>query len=86
MNGDVQYDLSNPAFKNREQLEYVNIIILRLQHNIILSGETVSPTRLLLQYMKAFSKSDKMEAFIAPNMTDLNTFLDNNGKYAVYTG
>ena len=36
--------------------------------------------------MKALSKSDKLKGFIAPNMADLITFLDNNGKYAVYTG
>ena len=36
--------------------------------------------------MKVFSKSDKIKAFIVPNMTDLITFLDNNGKYSVYTG
>ena len=52
----------------------------------MLSQEIVSPARLLFQYMKAFSKSDKLRAFIAPNMTDLITFLDNNVKYAVYTG
>ena len=52
----------------------------------MLSGEIVSPTRLLLQYMKALTKSEKLKAFIAPKMTDLITFLDNNGKYAVYTG
>ena len=52
----------------------------------MLSGEIVSPTRLLFQYMKAFSKSDKLRAFIVPKMTDIITLLDNNGKYAVYTG
>ena len=36
--------------------------------------------------MKALSKSDKLKAFIVPNITDLNTFLDNNGKLDVYTG
>ena len=86
MNGDVQSDLSTPAFKNREQLEYFHSTILILQQEIILSGETVSPKRLIFQYMKALSKSDKMEAFIVPKMTDLIKFLDNNGKYAVYTG
>ena len=52
----------------------------------MLSGEIVSPTRLLFQYMKALTKSEKLRAFIAPNMTDIITFLDNNGKSAVYTG
>ena len=36
--------------------------------------------------MKSFSNSDKLIAFIAPKMTDLVTFLDNNGKSAVCTG
>ena len=35
--------------------------------------------------MKALSKIDKLRAFVAPNMTDLITFLDNNRKYDVYT-
>ena len=78
MNGDVQYDLATLAFKNGEQLEDFHIRILRLQQEIILSGDIISPTRLLFQYMKALSKSDKLRAFIAPKMTDLITFLDNN--------
>ena len=45
-----------------------------------------SPTRLLFQYMKALTNIEKLRDFIAPKMTDLITFLDNNGKYAVYTG
>ena len=53
---------------------------------IMLSGETVSPNRILLHYMKALTKSDKLRAFIAPKMTDLITFLDKNIRYAVYTG
>ena len=85
MNGDVQYDLSTLAFKNREQLEKFYSRVLRLQQEIILSGETVFPTRLLFQYMKALSKSEKIKAFIAPKMTDIITYLDNNGKCAVYT-
>ena len=36
--------------------------------------------------MKALSKSYKLKALIAPNMTDLITLLDNSVKYAVYTG
>ena len=36
--------------------------------------------------MKALSKSDKLRAFIVPNMTDIITFLDNKGNYDVYTG
>ena len=34
----------------------------------------------------ALSNSDKLRYFIAPNMTDLITLLENNVKYAVYTG
>ena len=79
MNGDVQSDLATLAFKNGEQLEDFHSRILRLQQEIMLSGEIVSPTRLLLQYMKALTKSEKLKAFIAPKMTDLITFLDNNG-------
>ena len=52
----------------------------------MLSGETFSHARLLFQYMKELSNSDKLKSFIAPNMTDLITFLDNNGKSPVYTG
>ena len=36
--------------------------------------------------MKALTTSEKLRAFIAPMMIDLVTFLDNNGKYAVYKG
>ena len=50
----------------------------------MLSGENFSPTRLIFQYMKAFTKSEKLKAFIAPKMTYLITFLDKNGKSAVY--
>ena len=35
--------------------------------------------------MKAFSKNDKLRTFVAPKMTDIITFHDNNGKSAVYT-
>ena len=52
----------------------------------MLSGEIVSPTRLLFQYMKALTKSEKLKAFIAPKMTDLITFIDNKGKSDVYDG
>ena len=86
INCDVRYDLATLAFKNIEQLEYFHSRILRIQQEIILSGEIVSPTRLLFQYMKALSNSDKLRSFIAPKMTDLINFLDNNVKYAVYIG
>ena len=55
MNGDVQYDLSTLAFKNGEQLEDFHSRIIRLQQEIMLSGEIVSSTRLLFQYMKAIT-------------------------------
>ena len=86
VNDDVWSDLSTPEFKNREQLEYFHSIILRLQQEFILSEETVSTTRLIFQYMKELSKSDKLKAFIATNMKNIITFLDKNVKYAVYTG
>ena len=86
MNGSVQSNLATLAFNNGEQLEDFHSKILRLQQEIMLSGEIVSPTRILFQYMKALIKSEKLRAFIAPNMTYFITFLDKNGKSAVYTG
>ena len=50
MNSYVQSDLANLAFNNGEQLEYVCGIIIRIQQEIILCEETISPTRLLFQY------------------------------------
>ena len=35
---------------------------------------------------EGITKSEKLRSFVAPNMTDLITFLENNGKSAVYTG
>ena len=35
--------------------------------------------------MKSLSNSDKLKALIAPNMTDLITFIENNGRFSVYT-
>ena len=52
----------------------------------MLSGEIFSPTRLLFQYIKALTKSEKLRAFISPKMTYLITFPHNNGKSAVHTG
>ena len=86
MNGDVKSDISTLAFNRGEQLEEFHVKIIRLQQEIMLSGEIVSPTRLLFQYTKSLLKSDKLRYFIAPKMTDLIKFLDNNEKYAVYTG
>ena len=83
MSGDVKSDLATLKFKNGEQLEDFHRRILILQQEIILYGETASPTRLLLRYMKSLSNSDKIKAFIAPKITYLITLLDNNGKSAV---
>ena len=80
MNGDVQSELATLAFKNGEQLEDFHSIIIILQQEIFLSEETLSPTILIFQYMKAFSKIKKVKAFILP------TFLYNNIEYAVYIG
>ena len=71
--------------KNVAQLEDFHIIILILQLEIILYRETTSPIILLFRYMKALPKSEKLKAFIAPNMVDIITFPDNKVKYAVYT-
>ena len=86
INGDGQSYLATLAFRNGEQLEDFHSRILRLEQEIILSGEIFSPTRIIFQYMKALKKSEKLKAFIAPKITYLITFLDKNGKYAVYYG
>ena len=86
MDGGVQYDVSTLAFNNGEQIEYFHSIILRLQQEIIFSGETVYPTKIILQYMKALSKGNKLKALIAPKMAYLITLPSNNVKLAVYTG
>ena len=86
MNGDVQSDLATLAFKNGQQLEYFHRRILGLKQEIILSVETLSPTRLLFQYTKSLPKIEKLKYFIAPKMIYIITFLDNNGESAVYTG
>ena len=78
VNGDVDYEPDTLAFNYGQQIEYFHRIIIRLQQVINLSGEIFSPTRLIFQYMKALSKGDKIKAFIAPNITDLIIFLDNN--------
>ena len=49
MNGYVQSNISTLEFNNGEQLEDFNIRIIRLQQEMILSGETVSPTRLIFR-------------------------------------
>ena len=37
-----------------------------------------NPTRLLFQYMKTFSKRDKLKSFIGTKMKNIIIFLDNN--------
>ena len=86
MNGGVQSDLATLAFRNGEQLEDFHSRILRLQQEIMLSGEIFSPTRLIFQYMKALTKSEKQKSFIAPKMTDIITFIDKHDKSDVYDG
>ena len=80
MNGDDQPELYTLTFNNGEQVEFFRSRIIVLQQEIILSGENISPTRLIFQYTKEFSYRDKIKVFIAPKMTDLITFLDNNIK------
>ena len=86
MNGNVQYELSILDVNNGKKFEDFHSRILRLQQEIMLSGETVSTTRIVLYYTKVFSKSDKLRYFIAPKMIDLITLLNKNVKPAVYTG
>ena len=86
MNGDFKYYIDNLDFNNREKLEAFYSRILRLQQEIMLTGEIVSPTGILFQYTKEFSKSDKLIALITPKMTYLITLLEKNRKYAIYTG
>ena len=50
----------------------------------MLSGENVSPIRLLFQYTMALTKSEKLRAFIAPKMIYLINLFDKNRKYTVY--
>ena len=85
MNGDVQFYLATLVFNNLKQLEYFHSRILIIQQEIILYIETVSPKRLIFQYMKELSNSDSFKAFIASNMTYIITFINNNGKYSIYT-
>ena len=61
MNGNVQYELATLVFNNVEQLEDIHSINLRLQQEISISGETVSPTRLLLRYIEEFSNRGKLK-------------------------
>ena len=74
------------VFKNEKQPEDFHSRIIRLQQEIILSGETLSPTRLLFQYTKEFSKSEKLKGLIVPKIIDIIKLPVKNGKYVVYTG
>ena len=66
-NGDVHSNLSTLEFKNGEQLGDFHGRVIRLQKEIILSGENVSPTRLLFQYTKAFLKAINQSIHCAKN-------------------
>ena len=65
INDCFESELATLAFKNREQIEDFHSRIIILQQEIILSGETVSPTIFLFQYMKALSKSYRLKSFIS---------------------
>ena len=80
MNGDVNSDQATLSLKSGEYLEDFHRNIIRLQQEIILSGETVSTTRFIFQYMKSLSKIYKLKSFIATRMKDLITFLEESGK------
>ena len=83
VNGDFQSDLSTLEFNNREQLEDFHRRIIILQQEIIICGESISPTRLLFQYMKEFPNSNKLKTLITPEMTYIIRFLNNNKNYSV---
>ena len=83
----VIYGLNFTLFiLSKKKIEGFHVRILRIKEEINISVENVSPTRLLLQYKKSFPKSDKLRAYIAPKITDLIIFLDNNGKTEIYKG
>ena len=73
--------LTQPHWHVRtDKNEYFHSTILRLQQEIIGSGETVSPTRLFFHYTK------ELKALISTKTAYLITLLDNNIKTAVYIG
>ena len=43
-------------------------------------------TRLLFQYTKELTQCDSFNDFIEPNMMDIVTYIDHNGKEASYAG
>ena len=55
-------------------------MIIRLQQETIFFGETVSTTRLHLQYMKEFSMIEELKSFIATKIIYLIKLIDNNRK------
>ena len=61
MDGDIRSDLATLVFNNGEQIEDFYSIIIILQQEINLYGETFSPTRLLLHYTKELSNLDKFK-------------------------
>ena len=69
MNDYVHYELYTPELIKVEQPEVFHSRILRLQQQISLYGETISSTRLYLQYIKTYSNSDNLKEFVAPKMT-----------------
>ena len=75
-----------PRPSSKEKIDSFHIIITRLQQEINIRGEPASPTRLIIQYTKSLSKSDKLKVFIAPNMKYLIILIENNGKLAICTG
>ena len=53
MKGGFQSYIATLVFKNGEHLEYFRSRILRLQQEIVLSVEIVSPTRPIFQYKES---------------------------------
>ena len=57
INGDFQSDLSTLKLNNVEKLEDFNSIVIRLQQEIIISGETVSPTDFSSSTLRKYQRS-----------------------------
>ena len=77
-NSGFRSDLAALPLNNGEKVYDLHSRIIILQQEIILSGENFPPARLLFQYIKEFSKSNKLKEFIVLKMTDIITFLDKN--------
>ena len=86
MNGGVKSDLTNLAFKNEEQLECFSLYNYHTSTGNYPIWKTFSPNIFIFRYMKTFSKSDKIKAFIASIMSYLIRSLGNNRKLSVKTG